>query len=65
VSVPGEHEVLLSDRLLDALGIEIVRAGDGLWRFHKEPSSVSGRAPRPGSGSDANLGQWTRPRANP
>ncbi len=40
VSVPGEHEVLLSDRLLDALGIEIVRAGDGLWRFHGEPSGV-------------------------
>jgi len=36
VSVPGEHEVLLSDKLLDALGIEIVRAGLGYWRFSGE-----------------------------
>ncbi|RLF19643.1 MAG: hypothetical protein DRN15_02195 [Thermoprotei archaeon] len=37
VSVPDEYEVLLSDKLLDALNIEIVRAGEGLWRFHGEP----------------------------
>jgi hypothetical protein len=36
VSVPGEHEVLLSDKLLDALGIEIARAGLGYWRFSGE-----------------------------
>jgi hypothetical protein len=29
-------EVLLSDRLLDALGIEIARAGLGYWRFSGE-----------------------------
>ena len=36
VSVPGEHEVLLSGELLDALGIEIVKAGLGYWRFSCE-----------------------------
>uniref|UniRef100_A0A7J3X874 Clan AA aspartic protease n=1 Tax=Thermofilum pendens TaxID=2269 RepID=A0A7J3X874_THEPE len=36
VSVPGEHEVLLSDKLLDALGLEIVKAGLGYWRFSGE-----------------------------
>jgi len=36
VSVPGEHEVLLSDKLLDALGIEIAKAGLGYWRFSGE-----------------------------
>jgi hypothetical protein len=36
VSVPGEHEVLLSDKLLDALGIEIIKAGLGYWRFSGE-----------------------------
>ena len=36
VTVPGEHEVLLSDKLLDALGIEIARAGLGYWRFGGE-----------------------------
>ena len=36
VSVPGEHEVLLSDKLLDVLNIEIARAGLGYWRFNDE-----------------------------
>lgn len=36
VTVPGEHEVLLSDKLPDALGIEIARAGLGYWRFSGE-----------------------------
>ena len=41
VSAPGEHEVLLSDKLLDALGLEIVRAGLGYWRFSgEEPGRV-------------------------
>ena len=37
VAVLGEHEVILSDRLLDMLGIEIVKAGMGYWRFSGEP----------------------------
>ena len=36
VSVEGENEVLLSDKLIDALGIEPVRPGRGLWRFSDE-----------------------------
>lgn len=38
VTVPGEHEVLLSDKLLEALGIEVARAGLGYWRFSSEGS---------------------------
>ena len=37
VAVPGEYEVILSDRLLDMLNIEIVKAGIGYWRFSGEP----------------------------
>ena len=37
VVVPGEYEVILSDKLLDVLGIEIVKAGIGYWRFSGEP----------------------------
>jgi len=37
VAVPGEYEVILSDRLLDMLDIEIVKAGMGYWRFSGEP----------------------------
>jgi len=36
VVVPGEYEVILSDKLLDVLGIEIVKAGIGYWRFSGE-----------------------------
>ena len=37
VAVPGEYELILSDKLLDMLGIEIVKAGMGYWRFSGEP----------------------------
>jgi len=37
VAVSGEYEVILSDRLLDMLNIEIVKAGIGYWRFSGEP----------------------------
>jgi len=36
VSVEGEQEVLLSDKLIDALGVEPVKPGRGLWRFSGE-----------------------------
>ncbi|MHA1593943.1 MAG: hypothetical protein ACTSXX_04285 [Candidatus Baldrarchaeia archaeon] len=39
VVVPEEYEVILSDKLLDALGIEIIKAGMGYWRFSGEPIS--------------------------
>ena len=32
----GEREVILSDKLCDELGIELVRMGKGLWRFSGE-----------------------------
>ncbi len=47
VSVPEEFEVLLNDKLLDALGIEIVKAGEGLWRFHGEPINRIRRSTQP------------------
>jgi hypothetical protein len=34
--VPGEDEALLSDKLIDSLGIELIEAGKGLWRFRGE-----------------------------
>jgi hypothetical protein len=34
--LPGEEEVILSDKLIDALEIVIERAGEGLWRFRGE-----------------------------
>ena len=36
VLVVGEYEVLLSDALIEALGIEIIKPKSGLWRFHGE-----------------------------
>ncbi len=34
---PGEHEVLLSDKLIDALNLVPERPGVGFWRFRDEP----------------------------
>ena len=36
VLAEGEHEVLLSDSLIEELGIEILRPRRGLWRFAGE-----------------------------
>ena len=47
VVVPGEYEVILSDKLLDALGIEIVKAGIGYWRFSGEPINRVRRSAKP------------------
>ena len=47
VTVPGEYEAILSDRLLDALGIEIVRAGMGYWRFSGEPINRTRKSVEP------------------
>ena len=38
VSVPGEYEVLISDALAEALGIEIVAPRSGLWRLSGDPT---------------------------
>lgn len=42
-----EDEVLLSDRLIDALNIALERPGEGLWRFADEPPSKTRRSERP------------------
>jgi hypothetical protein len=34
--VPGEEEALLSDRLIDEFELEILKPGEGLWRFRGE-----------------------------
>jgi len=34
--VAGESEVILSDKLIDALEIVIEKAGEGIWRFRGE-----------------------------
>ena len=31
--VPGEDEILLSDKLIDELTIELIKPGEGLWKF--------------------------------
>lgn len=36
VSVPGEVEVLLSDALIEDLGINVLKPRSGLWRFVDE-----------------------------
>ena len=36
--VPGEDEAMLCDKLIDALEIELVKPGEGLWRFKGETS---------------------------
>lgn len=37
VILQGEEEVMISDKLIDALKIEIVSPGKGIWRFNDEP----------------------------
>ena len=39
-SIGREAEVLLSDKLTDALGISPIRVGEGLWRFSDEPADI-------------------------
>ncbi len=36
VSVPGEFEVILSDMLIESLGVELVKPKSGLWRISGE-----------------------------
>ncbi len=36
VMVPGEYEVLLSDSLIEALNIQIVKPRQGVWKFVDE-----------------------------
>ena len=36
VSVPGEFEVVMSDALMEGLGVEIIKPKAGLWRVRGE-----------------------------
>ena len=47
VSVGREEEVLLSDKLTDALGVSPVLVGAGIWRFTDEPPDVRRRSAEP------------------
>lgn len=42
-----EDEVLLSDKLISALGVVIEDAGEGLWRFRGEPIDRLRESPPP------------------
>lgn len=35
--MPGEEDVLLSDKAIDLLGIVLVKPGQGLWKFIDDP----------------------------
>jgi len=48
VITPGEDEVILSDRLIDALGIVLLRPGEGIWRLADEEGSSGGGSNRKG-----------------
>ena len=37
---PGSSEVLISDQLIDALGITVISFGRGLWRHKDDPEGV-------------------------
>lgn len=43
----GEDEVLLSDKLIDALSIVLVRPGEGLWKFTDDPDHKVRSSERP------------------
>ncbi len=40
VITPGESEVILSDKMMDELKIEIIRPGEGIWRFADDGDEV-------------------------
>ena len=43
----GREEVLLSDKLTDALSVSPVLVGAGIWRFADEPPHVGRRSVEP------------------
>lgn len=43
----GEDEILLCDKLIDELEIELVRPGEGLWRFRGESESKLRKSEKP------------------
>ena len=47
VVTPGEDEVILSDKLMDALKIILLRPGEGLWRLTDDKEDVARRSESP------------------
>ncbi|GEM_PF-829310 len=43
-SIGREREVLLSDKLTDALGISPIKVGEGVWRLTDDPPNVLRRS---------------------
>jgi len=41
----GEDEVVISDRLIDLLGLVLIRPGEGLWRFIDDGNETVRRSP--------------------
>ena len=44
VITPGEDEVVISDKLIDSLGLVLIRSGEGLWRFIDDNSETIRRS---------------------
>lgn len=40
VVMPEEEEVILSDKAIDALGVVLLKPGEGIWRFSDDPPHV-------------------------
>jgi len=47
VVTPGEDEVILSDKLMDALKIILLRPGEGLWRLTDDKEDITRRSEPP------------------
>ena len=47
IVTPGETEIIPSDKILDALGIILIKPGEGLWRFDDDPPNTLRRSELP------------------
>jgi len=47
VITPGEDEVVLSDVLMDALGIVLLKPGQGIWRFADDAEGTARKSEHP------------------
>ena len=44
VITPGEEEVILSDKAMDALRLVLLRPGEGVWRFADDAAGIERRS---------------------
>ena len=47
VITPGEDEVILSDKLMDALKVVLLKPGEGIWKFVDDEEGVARKSERP------------------